>query len=61
MDELSVKDFSEILGITVQAVHKMIARGVISARKHAGVFFIQRSELVKAQRRKGRGRPRKDD
>lgn len=61
MDELSVKDFSEILGITVQAVHKMIARGVISARKHAGVFFIQRSEVSKAQRRKGRGRPRKND
>jgi predicted ArsR family transcriptional regulator len=60
MDEYSVKDFAEILGITVQAVHKMLARGVISARKHAGVFFIKRSELVKAQRRKGRGRPRKD-
>jgi predicted ArsR family transcriptional regulator len=60
MDELSVKDFAEILGITVQAVHKMLARGVISARKHAGVFFIKRSELAKAQRRKGRGRPRKD-
>jgi len=60
MDELSVKEFAEILGITVQAVHKMLARNVIAARKHSGVFFIKRSELVKAQRRKGRGRPRKD-
>jgi hypothetical protein len=60
MDELSVKEFAEILEITVQAVHKMLARGVISARKHSGVFFIQRSELVKASKRKGRGRPRKD-
>lgn len=60
MDFLSVKEFAEILGITVQAVHKMLARGVISAQKFAGVFAIQRSELVKAQRRKGRGRPRKD-
>ena len=60
MELLSVKEFAEILKVTVQAVHKMIASGVIAARKHSGVFFIQRSELVKAQRRKGRGRPRKD-
>jgi len=60
MDELSVKEFSKLLKVTVQAVHKMIGSGVIVARKHSGVFFIQPSELIKAQRRKGRGRPRKD-
>lgn len=60
MELLSVKEFAEILNVTVQAVHKMIASGVIAARKHSGVFFIQRSELVKASKRKGRGRPRKD-
>ena len=60
MELLSVKEFAELLGITVQAVHKMIGRGVIVAREHSGVFFIQRSELVKASKRKGRGRPRKD-
>lgn len=60
MELLSVKEFAELLKVTVQAVHKMIGSGVIAAHKHSGVFFIQRSELVKAQRRKGRGRPRKD-
>ena len=60
MELLSVKEFAKLLKVTVQAVHKMIGRGVIVARKHSGVFFIERSELVKAQRRKGRGRPRKD-
>lgn len=61
MELLSVKEFAELLKVTVQAVHKMIGSGVVSARKHSGVFFIQRSELAKAARRKGRGRPRKKD
>jgi excisionase family DNA binding protein len=60
MNNYTVKEFANILKITPAAVHKMIKSGVIAAEKFATVWMIPRSELIKAQRRKGRGRPRKD-
>lgn len=61
MEYLNVQQFAKILKITPQAVHKMIARGVITAQKFTRDYMIAHSEIAKAQRRKGRGRPRKDD
>lgn len=60
MNFLDVKQFAKLLKVTPAAVHQMIWSGVIEAEKFASVWRIAHSELVKAQRRKGRGRPRKD-
>lgn len=60
MNFYDVKTFAKLLKITPAAVHQMIWSGVIDAEKFANAWKIMHSELIKAQRRKGRGRPRKD-
>ena len=61
MNFYDVKTFAKLLKITPAAVHQLIWSGVIEAEKFANVWKIDHSELIKAQRRKGRGRPRKKD
>lgn len=60
MNFYDVKTFAKLLKITPAAVHQLIWSGVIEAEKFANAWKIMHSELIKAQRRKGRGRPRKD-
>lgn len=57
-DYYSVKEFADKLGLTAQGVHAMMKAEVIKSERLGGFWIIPKSELPKAQNRKGKGRPR---
>lgn len=54
----SVKQFADLIGLTAQGVHALMKAGTIKSERLSGFWIIPKSELAKAELRKGRGRPR---
>lgn len=59
MDSLSVKDAAEHLGVTTTRIHQLIRSGLLPAQKIGRDWFISEEDVVSAQNRPGRGRPKK--
>lgn len=58
-DYLTIGDAAKLLNITVGGVHHLIKVGTIQAERKGGlIYLIHKSELAKAETRKGKGRPR---
>lgn len=57
-DYYSVKEFADRIGLTAQGVHAMMKAGTIKSERLSGFWIIPKSELAKAQDRRGKGRPR---
>ena len=57
-DYYSVKEFADKLGLTAQGVHALMKAGTIKSERLGGFWIIPKSELAKAESRKGKGRPR---
>ena len=59
MDLLSIKEASELLGISNVRVFQMIQEGTLPAQKIGRDWFITQSDVEAAKSRPGRGRPKK--
>jgi len=59
MNSLSVKDAAERLGVTTARVHQLIQSGSLPAQKIGRDWFILEKDVQSAQKRPGRGRPKK--
>ena len=57
-DFVSIAEAAKLLKISVGGVHHLIKVGTIKAERTAAQYLIHKSELPKAESRKGKGRPR---
>ena len=59
-DFVTISEAAKLLNMTVGGVHHLIKVGTIKAERTVAQYLIPKSELAKAESRKGKGRPRKD-
>lgn len=57
---LTITEAAKLLNMTVGGVHHLIKVGTIKAERAGAFYLIPKSELAKAENRKGKGRPRQD-
>ena len=57
-DFVSISEAAKLLNMTVGGVHHLIKVGTIKAERTAAQYLIHKSELPKAETRKGKGRPK---